>query len=534
MASERPPRAPSKNAARLLLSAGGAFACATACRTPPDGAAPLSDGRGSRPAAAPSGALAAVAIAPAPAKEVRELPPARREAATEGPRVFAKTRFVWIREHASWASQWIGYLWPGSSVKLRSPKPIYARGCETWYAVEPRGYVCVDGRRATLDPGDPEFAELVKVPITSLPTSHRYAQSIGAPRYTRLPDRAEQRAREPDLLSHLALVDAARRTSTVDPSLAGIDLTPAPRDAVAFARLPVDLQAPRPSLRRDSTVAFLDEYRYQDRSFLLTPDLAWVPKDRVRPYESVTFEGAHLDGNVKLPIAFFRERPRGAFERGADGHLVPSARKFARLAWVELTGATEVEGTSRFLETREAGLWALESDSVVPEPAAEPPWSALRADDNGASTDRKTWLEASVYGGWLIAYENMRPVFATLMAPGRGGGKSPDAKNLVSTSSTPLGVFPVTGKFVTATMDGPEGVVHSDVPWVQNFRSAHAIHSAYWHDAWGERVSGGCLNVSPGDGHFLFGFTEPKLPDGWHGVRWDPHLGPATVVVVHR
>jgi hypothetical protein len=498
----------------------------------------LSDGRGTRIAAAPSAALTAVTIAAPPAEKAAERPPAAPEPAGESPRVFAKTRFVWVREHASWASQWIGYLWPGSSVRLRSPKPVYARGCETWYAVEPRGYVCVDGRRATLDPADAELMELEKVAITSLPTSYRYGQSTGAPRYAKLPERAEQRAREPDLPSHLAMVEAARHAAPADPSLAGIDLTPAPRDAVAFATLPVDLQAPRPSLRRDSTVAFLDEYRYGDRSFLLTPDLAWVPKDRVRPYESVIFEGAHLDGNVKLPIAFFRERPRGAFERGADGRLAPSARKFARLAWVELTGATEVDGTARYLETREPGLWTLESDCVVPVPTETPPWTALRADAEpavpGAPLARRTWLEASVYGGWLIAYENMRPVFATLMAPGRGGGKSPDAKNLVSTSSTPLGVFPITGKFVTATMDGPEGVVHSDVPWVQNFRSAHAIHSAYWHDAWGERVSGGCLNVSPRDGHFLFGFTEPKLPDGWHGVRWDPHLGPATVVLVHR
>jgi len=120
------------------------------------------------------------------------------------------------------------------------------------------------------------------------------------------------------------------------------------------------------------------------------------------------------------------------------------------------------------------------------------------------------------------------------MSPGRGGGKSPEATDLFTTSSTPLGTFPVTGKFVSANMDGPGGVVHYDVPWVQNFRGAHAIHAAYWHDAWGERASGGCLNVSPEDGRFLFGFTEPPLPEGWYGVRWDPHLGPTTTLVVHR
>ncbi len=453
----------------------------------------------------------------------------------EGPRVFAKTRFVWVRERAEWASQWIGYLWPGESVRLARTKPIYARGCEAWYAVEPRGYVCVDGRRATLDPRDPELEQIERVPVAAAPTAHRYAASLGAQRYEQLPERAEQLAREPDLEQHLALVEAARRGGSVDASLTGVDLTPAPREAVPFTMLPVDLQVPRNALRRDSTIAFLDEYRHDGRSFLLTPDLVWVPKDRVRPYDSVTFEGAHLDERLRLPLAFFREHERPAYVRSSDGHFTASGRKFARLSWVELTGTTEVEGAVRYLETRERGLWVLESDCVVPQPSEPNPWSARGdAPPVGGAGERRTWIEASVNGGWLIAYEGSRPVFVTLMAPGRGGAKRADAKNLVTTSSTPLGTFPITGKFVTATMDGPEEIVHSDVPWVQNFRSAHAIHAAYWHDEWGERVSGGCLNVSPPDGRFLFAFTDPKVPEGWHGVRWDPHLGPTTMVLVHR
>jgi hypothetical protein len=215
---------------------------------------------------------------------------------------------------------------------------------------------------------------------------------------------------------------------------------------------------------------------------------------------------------------------------------VVSTRKFARLAWVELSGMTELEGGARYLQTREPGLWVLESDAVVPEPSPTTPWGervSFAGDAASAASPRKAWIEASVYGGWLIAYENTRPVFITLTAAGRGGAKRQDSKRLVTSSSTPLGTFPITGKFVTATMDGDD-IVHGDVPWVQNFRSAHAIHSAYWHDAWGELVSGGCLNVSPADGRFLFSFTEPRVPEGWHGVRWDPHLGPTTMVVVHR
>src|SRR5690606_11842663 len=71
------------------------------------------------------------------------------------PRVYAKTRNVWIRGKPTNQTQWIGFLWWGDSLPLREPDPIAGPGCATFYAVEPRGYVCVDGKRATLDPDDP-------------------------------------------------------------------------------------------------------------------------------------------------------------------------------------------------------------------------------------------------------------------------------------------------------------------------------------------------------------------------------------------
>ncbi|HVW30237.1 MAG TPA: L,D-transpeptidase [Polyangiaceae bacterium] len=524
-----------------------AFAFSAACATSPDAprkrraeATARAPAPAARPEATANGAApeATAALAGRPTIVASAAERARGPAASsDAPRVYAKTRFVWIRERPEWASQWIGYLWPGESVKLARTKPIYARGCEAWYAVEPRGFVCVDDRRATLHADDPELVEIQRVPIAGSPASHRYAESLGAQVYDHLPDRAEETAREPDLARHLSSIDAARHGGAVDPTLAGIDVALAPREATPFTKLPIDIQVPRNSLRQKSTIAFLDEFSHDGRSFLLTPDLAWVPKDRVRPYDSVTFEGAHLDRGVRMPLAFFRERERPAYQRGGDGHFALSARKFARLAWVELSGVTEIDGGVRYLETREPGLWVLESDAVVPEVAPTTPWgerTSVVADAASAPAERKTWIEASVYGGWLIAYEDTRPVFVTLTAAGRGGAKPLSSKRLVTSSSTPLGTFPITGKFVTSTMDGPDEIVHADVPWVQNFRSAHAIHAAYWHDAFGELVSDGCLNVSPADGRFLFGFTEPPVPEGWHGVRWDPHLGPTTMVVVHR
>jgi hypothetical protein len=36
------------------------------------------------------------------------------------------------------------------------------------------------------------------------------------------------------------------------------------------------------------------------------------------------------------------------------------------------------------------------------------------------------------------------------------------------------------------------------------------------------------------DAKRLFEWSEPKLPEGWHGQRSTRELGPATMVVVHR
>jgi len=60
------------------------------------------------------------------------------------------------------------------------------------------------------------------------------------------------------------------------------------------------------------------------------------------------------------------------------------------------------------------------------------------------------------------------------------------------------------------------------------------LHSAYWHDGWGEKRSGGCVNMSLTDASWLYGWTEPSVPEGWFGMRSDRLAGPATLVWVHR
>ncbi len=448
---------------------------------------------GERPQTRPSASLA-----PAPAAPVSATPPAASAPAPieDGPRLYAKTRNVWIWPEPSAEKQWIGFMWIGGSVRLRSQTPQPGPGCDRFYAIEPQGYVCVDGERATIDPNDPVLRAIQPyAPRVDTPWPHQYGESTGTPRLFQLPGAA-----------------------------------------LSFPTLPRTINEGRRQARPRSTVAYSTETTAFDQTYLLTADFAWVSKNKVTPYPQVTFQGVKLDQHAKLPLALFRGRDREQFRRAPDGSFVASGEKFARLSWVALSGQRAKQGDDEYLELSDGQRWVKASDAVVPEPKQTTPWGApVGGEDTTGKTPkgRATWIEASIRGGWLVAFEGTHPVFVTLISAGRGGEPQP-GRDLIETASTPVGSYPITGKFATATMEAPGEYIHADVPWAQNFHGPHALHGAYWHDDWGNLKSGGCVNVSPIDGKYLFEWTEPAIPAGWHGVRWLPWQGPATLFIVHK
>jgi lipoprotein-anchoring transpeptidase ErfK/SrfK len=73
-----------------------------------------------------------------------------------------------------------------------------------------------------------------------------------------------------------------------------------------------------------------------------------------------------------------------------------------------------------------------------------------------------------------------------------------------------------------------------DVPWVQYFEDAYALHAAYWHDVFGIARSHGCINMAPVDAHRVFMWTDPPVPQDWHGVMAKTDTNPGTTIVIHR
>jgi hypothetical protein len=412
-------------------------------------------------------------------------------------RVYVKNRFVFVRPRPDVNADWVGFLWFGASVELRSSQSVRGPGCASYYAIEPAGFVCVDGKQATLDGEDPEFKAVSRfAPRLDQPSPHQYGESVGVALREELPGAQHE-----------------------------------------FPALPALFHEPRRKLLPLSTVAYADERTVAGQTWLLSADLMWLKKEEVTLYPEVTFHGVELGGEYRLPLAFFRQRGGHKYRRDEAGKLQKSTDTFVLQSVVALGSEVQIQRGQRFFRVAEGDDWVRETDAVLPTPRSLTPWGARVGTEDKTKLAPKnahhSWIEVSVLGGWLLAYEGTRAVYATLISPGRGGIPQ-DGKDTLEIAATPTGTFPISGKIATVTMQAPGEYVHSDVPWTQNFQKPYAIHTAYWHNNWGNLQSGGCINVSPIDGKWLFEFSEPVLPKGWHAVRWQPALGAPTLLVVHE
>ena len=137
------------------------------------------------PVAAPPEGNAKIAGDPA---SIAKPPPA----ADTRPRMGSVAQYTYIYKKPEATGLALGYIRIGTSVPLESDKPVPGKGCARgWYAVEPRGYACLDSK-TTLDLNDAYFLALRSVsPDTDAVWYYRYAYSNGAPMYSRLPTREE-------------------------------------------------------------------------------------------------------------------------------------------------------------------------------------------------------------------------------------------------------------------------------------------------------------------------------------------------------
>ncbi|MBX3183799.1 MAG: L,D-transpeptidase [Polyangiaceae bacterium] len=416
----------------------------------------------------------------------------------------------------------VGYGVPLRSEERRPGQPGCRRG---YFAVAPYGWVC-DDQTTTRDPEHPvvrAVTETHSVPDDAI-YPYEYAFSIGAPMYDRIPTeeqhrRVMMRYRE----RPLKLGDWARGFEDLVEEAPITENGPAPTFVTEGAQSPLGGGGLlRKSLPHGSMVSYGRAFHAAGRVWLVTPELALVPADRVRRYRPSAFRGVRLEGPSapKLPLGWARLTPR-PLHRLEEGGLVPTGEVAEPGAPLELDTEERRHAGHRYLRTRR-GDWVRRDHFRVAKLVKAP-----------ASVGDGTWVYLSLLENTLVAYRGEEPVYATVHAPGRGGAHH--GKGSVKNYTTPLGAFPVNWKERWGTMSpdpgAPTSFWISDVMWTQYFKQPYALHGAYWHERFGEKMSAGCPNLSPLDARWLFEFTEPPLPPGWQAIAPLPGT-PATLVVL--
>jgi lipoprotein-anchoring transpeptidase ErfK/SrfK len=473
-------------------------------------------------------------------------------------------------------SKRIGYLRHGA-LAAAYDRPTVNEDCkEGWFELEVGGYVC--GKAVTAELTSPKIRLAPKQPDHDAGMPYRYGVNLsdGTPLYRRVLPTEERKKYEPWLSPPKPSADDAagdtdkpekgekadkgEKTEVAGEGEESPSATPAHRSAG-----PVDAgtDAGRPKLKQLKGRGVLVRtmargfYLALDRSFNSNGAKWWrtsfgfaVPFERIMVQPGVTkHAGSWFEAVPVGEPADAGSDDEGGIDAGSDGGDGGAAPGAGTVAFVSVGFARKLEvsddgkkitwgaelskRTAVMLDGREAtvsgvtyhrttaGFWVRMMDLTRAHPAFP---ADLRAGEK--------WIDVDLTRQALVAFEGTRPVFATLISSGR---RNPQDKE--KDFPTPTGSYRIREKHVTTTMDGdvasdgPYSI--EDVPWVMYFQGSYALHAAFWHDSFGRMRSHGCVNMAPEDARTLFAWSDPPLPQGWHGV-FSRDESSGTRIIVHE
>jgi hypothetical protein len=395
-----------------------------------------------------------------------------------------------VHEFTDKGAPGVGILRAGSRVP-RSVEPVSHAGCSGgWYAIRPRGFVCV-GVEATLDLKHPTLAAMALAPKLDASLPYTYARTrVETPLFERLPGN-DDAVREVGKLRRRAGMAVVGSWKARDPS--GTDTRLALLTSGRFVRAS-DLEAAKPS----------------------------------------EFSGVELGKQAELPFAFVVKRGVRTFRlEGND------AEKGDLL---EYHGKLPLSG--RFRSLGQVKYWALDASKAKVGRGGDELW--VRHQDVTVVQKRTTfpdfvrddsrWLDVSVVTGTLVAYEGRTPLFATLVSvarelPPSSGDTTPASDG---PRPVPLGTFAIVSKDLTFLGKEPTGFGEpfevQDAPWALELSSGQLMHGAYWHDRFGIEHGAGSIALSPEDAARVFRFVGPALPAGWHAAATAAASAPQVVI----
>ena len=202
----------------------------------------------------------------------------------------------------------------------------------------------------------------------------------------------------------------------------------------------------------------------------------WITPDKANVYDAPPEKGekAHADRRIERAHARqHRRRAAGRQEEVAQGHRRRAAARatFGNILADNAKKAARPDAppaARRPPRRRSRGRDVDRADAVnevrkLDRPKTVPPRSSK-------------WIDVDLGEQVLVAYEEDKPVFATLVSSGRA-------------IATPRGTYPVWAKVSAITMKSQpyedKAYFVNKVPWSPFFQAHNAIHGAYWHDRFG-------------------------------------------------
>lgn len=290
-----------------------------------------------------------------------------------------------------------------------------------------------------------------------------------------------------------------------------------PNGAEGFSSLENALDgAPDKTLEQGFAVAIVEERVAHGESWGRTQKGHWIAMRELVPSRPFLFHGEQVfDG--RLDAAWVIADNASVFGSEKAGKAVGTRARFEKVQVQEEKGT----GAAAMLRVGD-GAWMRARD-VARARQASPP--------SGIGEDSETrWIDVDLAQQTLVAYIGKAPVFATVVSTGTGAQGTDRA--------TPIGTHRIWLKIFTTKMsnlDNEDVEKHyalEDVPWVQFFSKAVALHGAFWHRNFGHVHSHGCVNLAPIDARWLYAFTSPHLPIGWTAV-FPTAVEQGTVIRVH-
>ena len=343
-------------------------------------------------------------------------------------------------------------------------------------------------------------------------------------------------------------------------------------------------------VRRKTGLSFVGAFEAESedvkRRFAITVDLRLIPTTKVKPDTGSPFHGLEIPAALHMPFAWVILRDVRSVKLIKDKDEVRPAEPVPRRALVPLTGKARIKAGHRYYQTRKDPQRWLEAREIA---VVTPPQQWPEAAEKG-----EKWIDISLRQQTLVLYEGRRPWYATLVSTGRdrlGDPKTSLAtpqgtfrlkskhiaaamdseENTNVSGGQRASSGPALDAEARATIErlkkataageqlsdadrrrwinvqkerhpeygvtlrrGSDDFELRDVPWIQYFASGYALHGAYWHDVFGIPRSHGCVNLSPIDARVAFAWTDPPVPEGWHGVNIGPDMGLGTVVHIRE